>query len=215
MACRSARFDSGCAGTLLNRPVQQRLKLPMPAPSIPREEVVRRLLGCFQKHGYDGASLAELSKATGLGKSSLYHYFPGGKQDMALAVLDEIDRWMSAHALGRLKGPGAPRQRLSRMVAALDGFYDSGRCACVLGNLTVGDSRRLFQRRLRAAFAAWIDALRDLAVEAGHPPAQARLWAQDLVLGIEGALVLARGLDDPAPFRHVLRRCMRTLVAHS
>jgi len=185
----------------------------MPAPSIPREEVVRRLLGCFQAHGYDGASLAELSKATGLGKSSLYHYFPGGKEDMARAVLDEIDRWMSVHALGPLKGPGSPRQRLARMVAALDGFYAGGRCACVLGNLVVGDSRRLFQKRLRAAFAAWIDALAELAVEAGQSKAHARVWAQDFVLGIEGALVLARGLDDPVPFRRVMRRCLRTLVA--
>ena len=36
---------------------------------------------------------------------------------------DEIDRWMSAHALGPLKGPGSPRQRLARMIAALDGCW--------------------------------------------------------------------------------------------
>jgi hypothetical protein len=28
-----------------------------------------------------------------LGKGSLYHFFPGGKEDMAKAVLDEVAVW--------------------------------------------------------------------------------------------------------------------------
>lgn len=44
----------------------------MPAPLIPRDEAIDRLLEVFQRLGYDGASLAELSRGTGLGKSSLY-----------------------------------------------------------------------------------------------------------------------------------------------
>ncbi len=55
----------------------------MPAPLLPREEVLDRLAAAFRRDGYDGASIARLSAATGLGKASLYHYFPGGKQDMA------------------------------------------------------------------------------------------------------------------------------------
>jgi TetR/AcrR family transcriptional regulator, lmrAB and yxaGH operons repressor len=48
----------------------------MPALLISRDEVIDRLLAVFQRSGYDGASLAELSHGTGLGKSRLYHYFP-------------------------------------------------------------------------------------------------------------------------------------------
>lgn len=184
----------------------------MPAPLVPRDEVVRRLLAVFRSHGFDGASLAELSRASGLGKSSLYHYFPGGKEDMAHAVLEEAGRWMAEHVLAPLVAPGPPARRLSRMAAALDDLYDCGRAACLLGNMLVGDSRRLFQRPLKAAFAAWVAALAALARDAGMPAARARLWAEETVLSIEGALVLARGLDDPAPFRRVLRRLPLTLA---
>ena len=55
----------------------------MPAPLLSKEEVLARLMATFRSDGYDGASLAELSQRTGLGKSSLYHYFPGGKAEMA------------------------------------------------------------------------------------------------------------------------------------
>ena len=85
----------------------------MPAPLISRNEVVDRLLAVFQRLGYDGASLAELSHATGLGKSSLYHYFPNGKEEMALAVLRNVHCWIEQNArvgvgvaIGELLGSG-------------------------------------------------------------------------------------------------------------
>ena len=51
----------------------------MPALRHTREAVVERLMAVIRREGYDGASLAQLSKATGLGKGSLYHHFPSGK----------------------------------------------------------------------------------------------------------------------------------------
>jgi TetR/AcrR family transcriptional repressor of lmrAB and yxaGH operons len=185
----------------------------MPAPLLPREEVVMRLLAVFQAHGYDGASLAELSTATGLGKSSLYHYFPGGKADMARAVIARVNRWLVETAIRPLRGPGTPARRLARMLDALDAFYAGGRKCCVLGNLVMGGARRLVQAELRAAFELWIRALADLAVEAGVPRARARERAEDAVVAIEGALIVAGGRDNPAPFRRALRRIPGLLLA--
>ena len=54
----------------------------MPARLHTREAIVQRLLGVIRREGYDGASLAQLSTATGLGKGSLYHHFPDGKDDL-------------------------------------------------------------------------------------------------------------------------------------
>ena len=104
----------------------------MPAALLPRDEVVARILTVFRDFGFDGASLAELSKATGLGRSSLYHYFPGGKDEMAVAVLERIDTWMRERALAALTGAGTPQARLRKMLDLLDEFYVGGRNACVL-----------------------------------------------------------------------------------
>lgn len=185
----------------------------MPAALLPREEVVDRLMAVFRTYGYDGASLAELSKATGLGRSSLYHYFPGGKEDMARGVLDRIDAWLADTALAPLRGKGTPRKRLEAMLAALDAFYVGGSERCLLGNLVLGGSRARFQARLQGTFSTWIDALAALAVETGVSRKAARERAEDAVLQIQGALILAGGLDDPAPFRRVLRRIPDLLLA--
>jgi AcrR family transcriptional regulator len=185
----------------------------MPAALLPRDEVVARIQDVFRDRGFDGASLAEISQATGLGKGSLYHYFPGGKDEMATAVLERIDTWMNARALAALRRTGTPKTRLRAMLHVLDEFYVGGRNACVLGNLVVGGSREKFQDYLASAFAGWITALRDLAVESGVRGAEAQQRAEDAVVRIEGALIVAGGLNDPAPFKRALRHIERDLLA--
>ena len=46
-------------------------------------EIIESLVKTFRSNGYEGTSLAELAKSTGLKKASLYHRFPDGKQEMA------------------------------------------------------------------------------------------------------------------------------------
>jgi hypothetical protein len=83
----------------------------------------------------------------------------------------------------------------------------------VLGNLVIGGSREKFQDFLASAFEGWIRALRDVAVEAGVRSPEARLRAEDAVVRIEGALIVAGGLGDPSPFKRALRNIERDLFA--
>jgi AcrR family transcriptional regulator len=186
----------------------------VPTASISRDEVVARIQAVFRDYGFDGASLREISNATGLGKGSLYHYFPGGKDDMAVAVLERVDGWMRERVLEPLRGTGTPQARLRTVVRALDELYDGGRNACVLGSLVVGAGGTRLQKPLGNAFAGWIDALRLLAIEAGVKPSEARRRAEDAVVRIEGSLVVAAALADGAPFKRALRAIERELLSH-
>lgn len=176
----------------------------MPAALALREEVVDRLLTVFRRSGYDGASLADLSAATGLGRSSLYHYFPGGKEDMARAVLDRVDGWLDEKAIAPLQGEGSGPERLARMTASLDEFYNGGRERCILGAFVVGQSGALFSPRLSATFERWIGALASLAREHGIPAGKARARAEKAVLQIQGAVILSAALGDQKPFKRTL-----------
>ena len=50
-------------------------------------------------------------------------------------------------------------------------------------------------------FSAFIDALSTVALEAGVAPKTARHRAERVVMLLQGALVLSRGLGDVGPFR--------------
>jgi AcrR family transcriptional regulator len=184
----------------------------MPRRSLSREEVIDQLMDVFRRLGYDGASLAEFSKATGLGKSSLYHYFPGGKEEMGRAVLERSRKWLEEVSKIGLDGAGTPKERLRRMIHEISQFYAGGRKLCVLGNMTLSGGRALFQRELHDMFRLWIDGLAELITETGIPARQARTRAEDAVAEIQGALIVSAGLDQPGPFQRLLRRLPEELL---
>ena len=60
----------------------------MASPKVHDEKLIERLTSVFRIYGYEGASLSRIAEATGLQRASLYHRFPGGKEEMAEAVLN-------------------------------------------------------------------------------------------------------------------------------
>jgi AcrR family transcriptional regulator len=185
----------------------------MPAPIISKEEVLDRLTVAFRRHGYDGASIARLSEATGLGKASLYHYFPGGKTEMAAAVLGHLGEQFEALILAPLRSSAAPEERLNRMILGLSEFYDRGRQACVLDLFAIGGLRESLGPALAGAIEGWTDILAGVLEDAGVPAERARERAEDAVIAVEGALVVSRARDAVDPFQRTLAELPQRLLA--
>lgn len=185
----------------------------MPAALLSRDEVVDRLMLVIRRRGYDGASLTELSRATGLGKSSLYHYFPQGKDDMVREVLGRLERQLRESLFAPLSGSGSPLRRLRAMVDTLDAFYRGGREACVLANLVLGGTRQRFHSQLGRIFGEWVAAIAGALADAGLSRALARTRAEGAVMRIQGALVLAGALGDPVVFGRAIRQLPAELLA--
>ncbi|GGP20155.1 TetR/AcrR family transcriptional regulator [Silvimonas iriomotensis] len=169
-----------------------------------REEVVDTLMQVFRDHGYDGASLSILSEATGLGRSSLYHYFPNGKADMGAAVLVRASEFVRQNMLAPLQEEGDPQARIARFASALDTFYSGGKSACLTNVFAVGEAGELFGQRLGERLQLLIDALAGVACDGGLTEAEAQRRAEDVVISVHGALVVSHALDDTATFRRIV-----------
>jgi AcrR family transcriptional regulator len=177
-----------------------------------RADTLPALGEVFREHGFEGASLSVIGERTGLGKGSLYHFFPGGKEEMAGAVLAEIDAWFEANIFAPLREDAGAARAIGRMFKAVDAYFRSGRRVCLVGALALTDSRDLFARRIRGYFADWTEALADALIRAGHGRRRAHALAEETVAAIQGALVLARAMHDPALFQRALARTKRRLV---
>jgi AcrR family transcriptional regulator len=186
----------------------------MPAALMPREELLDKLMALFREHGYDGTSMADISAATGLGKSSIYHHFPGGKQEMASAVLEHLAAGLDP-VLRALGDDRAPASKLDGLLKALDALYDGGRAACLLERLSASIDRTRLARPLAASFRALLGGFEGLCVEAGLDRAEARRRAEDAVVRVEGSLIVASGTDDPQVFRRALENIRATLLTRS
>ncbi|WP_322514320.1 TetR/AcrR family transcriptional regulator [Rhodopseudomonas palustris] len=172
------------------------------------------LLGeVFRAHGYEGASLALISQATGLGKGSLYHFFPGGKKQMAEEVLAEIDGWFETHIFAPLRDTDDPRAAIAAMLAGVDDYFRSGARVCLVGVIALGHARDDFAAPVNDYFLRWQEALATALRRHGLGAAVARRRAEDAVLTIQGALVLARARNDAKVFTRALAELKVRLLA--
>ena len=178
-----------------------------------RGEAVQVLIDVFRRCGYDGATLSMISEATGLGRASLYHHFPGGKQEMATAVLEAVGASFREMVLEPLMEAGSPEERLRRMGDGVVAFYGEGEKACLIGVFALADAGAIFRKIVAAKLNRWIDAVAAVLEEAGFNENLARERAEESAIAIQGALILARGLGDRSAFQRVVKQLPDRLLA--
>ena len=176
-----------------------------------RGRVIAQLAEVFRAHGYEGTSLSLITEATGLGKGSLYNLFPRGKEQMAEEVLTHIDGWFERHVFAPLR-EDASGEGVAKMFDAVDRYFESGGRVCLVGVFALGSARAHFGQAVRDYFRAWQLALAGALRHQGFAPSEAKQLAEDILLGIQGALVLARANDDTRVFRRAMKR-LRCTVA--
>lgn len=180
---------------------------------MPKETYIPCLLRLFRQHGYDGATLSKISEATGLGKASLYHHFPGGKDEMVQVVLNYLAHWLDQNILQALSSPGEPLSRLQQMCNSVSKVYESGQQPCLSAILLLGSARDVFHDHVKKVYRLWIDAITQVLIEAGFQQDLAQQRGEDALIAIQGALILSQGLDQPALFQRVIQqlpqRCLQ------
>ena len=181
----------------------------MAIATLSRDELIDRLLGVFRDRGFEGATVAEISRATGLGKASLYHHFPGGKHEMAEVVTREVCERLTRQAYTLLNGathPGSPGTRIGAFIKALDDYFEGGTRNCLLAMMAMGTAHGRLDELLQQQHAMWLDMLAATLAEAGSSRKQARRQAREFLVRLHGAAVLARLLNDTKPFRQTLKQ---------
>ena len=170
-----------------------------------RGDIIPALGELFREYGFEGASLKIISERTGLGKGSLYHFFPGGKEEMASAVLKNVSAWFEEKIFAPLEC-ATPEKALPCMFEAVTEYFKSGRRVCLVGAFALNESRSRFPLAINSYFLRWVQALSNCLVRGGLSQPKAHALAQEVVAGIQGAIILSRALDATEPFMNVMQR---------
>ena len=169
-----------------------------------KEKIIDRLFSVFRDHGYEGASLSVFSQATGLGKSSLYHHFPGGKEQMAEAVLGQGKTFVENAIAEVARSPEPLKIRIRKIVAAFDQLYEGGRNYCLLGRLACDGIGPDARQTVREIVTLWINAIAELARASGMSQPRARHFAEDWFTRVQGAIILHAANGDPEPYKRTM-----------
>lgn len=173
-----------------------------------RDELVVALAEVFRRYGYEGASIGLIARETGAGRSSLYHFFPGGKDEMADAVLAHISQWFEDNVFTPLRDL-PPARALPAMLDRVDGYFQSGQRICLIGAFALDEVRDRFAVRIQEFFRQWAGALQSCFASSGMVPQEAEQAAFDILAAIQGAIVVARAMPDDRVFYNTAASALR------
>jgi len=178
-----------------------------------RHDVIPTIGEIFREYGFSGTSLSEITQRTGLGKGSLYHFFPNGKKEMAEVVLDDVANWFEDNVFIPLRESKNPQHGIKTMFTAVEDYFYSGERICLVGAFSLDYTRDLFAAKVNSYFTSWNKALTSALKRDGFDPKEAKYAAEEVVASIQGALVLARSQDNPKVFTRILKRLQKRIAA--
>lgn len=178
-----------------------------------RADVVRALAGVFRKRGFEGASLSVIQREAGVGRGSLYHFFPEGKTDMARAVLEQVGEWFEERVFVPLRTATDATTAVEAMSKEVSEYFISRERVCLFAAMALGEDQGIFTGVIRSYFTDWVDALTAALRSGGLPPQESADRALDAVAAIQGGLILARAYDDDETLLGIVARTEQHLLA--
>lgn len=182
-----------------------------------RDRFLTAATGLFRRQGYSGTGLKQIVAESRAPLGSLYHFFPGGKQDLAVQAISQtaeryqqlLDRVFSESAdIGQ-----AAVKWFNWAARALEetDFADG----CPIGTLAceIASSNEALREASHVVFDSWESRVAAQLIDAGVSAARARRLATFAVASLEGAIMLGRVQRSTRPLRDTGRVVVETLRA--
>ena len=186
----------------------------VPRPDRHRADLVAATGQLLRRRGYSGTSVSDFLDAAGAANGSLYHHFPGGKEELASAAIEAAAEQVEAALLSAFDATddvviGAQRS-IDGMIAAFEADPRDGCPVAPTAFDAAGISEPL-RIAAAAAFARWLGVF-EHALARTRDPDTAAAQARVLLSAIEGALLLDRTSQGTANLQ-ALRDAIPMLLA--
>jgi AcrR family transcriptional regulator len=173
-----------------------------------RQRIVEHAAALFNTRGVAGASMADISEATGLEKGGVYNHF-ATKEELAIAAFE----YAAGVVMGRIDAALASQETaLGKLRAVLDLYRGSmpaffaGGCPIMNTAIEADDTNPEMRKRARESFDRWMRSVEEV-VRAGiasgelRATVDARAVANVALSSIEGAVMLSTLYKSRGPLR--------------
>lgn len=182
-----------------------------------RQRMVAGAADMISRRGLNATSVRELAKHASVPLGSTYHYFPGGKYDLATEAVRWADH-LTVNALTKelAAGPEAGLQAFLSMwrKIVVDSDFHAGCPVLAVAIEDIPDDEHAAPRDAAAvAFLRWTSLLADSLRAAGAASADAEQIATLIVTAVEGTVAVCRAQRNITPLDHVAAQLSRTIRA--
>jgi TetR/AcrR family transcriptional regulator, lmrAB and yxaGH operons repressor len=177
-----------------------------------RARMVEAAVRLLATRGLEGTSFAEVLELSGAPRGSIYHHFPGGKDELVTeAVALARERAMAYLEEQAGKPPREIAAAFLDLWRSVLTRSDLGAGCAVLAVTVATDDEDLLARTAEV-FRGWRSRLAALLAEAGLPADLAARYAATLIASSEGAVVMARAEQSMEPFDLVAEQLLGELT---
>jgi AcrR family transcriptional regulator len=180
-----------------------------------RDRLVMGAADMISRRGLNATSVRELAKHARAPLGSTYHYFPGGKQQVATEAVQFAGEWTERALVGELRsGPVAGLRaflKLWRDVVVRSDF----RAGCPVLAVSVEEPHDDETAPLEAAakvFAHWESLLARSLREHGAGRKEAEQIATLIVAAVEGTVAMCRAARSTEPLDRVAAQLERVVI---
>ena len=182
----------------------------------PRQRIERVAADILARDGYNGMGLKAVSDAAGLPYGSIYHHFPGGKEDIAVAAITARGVWITG-LIEECFADGVNRASLHAMFAFMADRLERSEWldGCAVGTPTLDGSSESVRIReaCNAAFDAMIEPIAAALRRQGLRRSAAHDLATTIMATYEGAMLLSRAQHSRAPMKIAADSMIRLVAA--
>lgn len=168
-----------------------------------RDKMIAGAARLLAQRGLQATSFSTVLAETNAPRGSIYHHFPGGKEELVAAAIAATQQ----HALSLIdRDTGAPAVEVTQsFLAAWRALltYTDFETGCALVAVTVAGEGDALRQRTAEAFRAWQDKLARALQAGGLSADDAQSTATLLLAASEGAVVICRAEQDIRPFELV------------
>jgi TetR/AcrR family transcriptional regulator, lmrAB and yxaGH operons repressor len=165
-----------------------------------KHRMIERTAVLLAKKGLQGTSFSEVLEASGAPRGSLYHHFPGGKDELVLAALSKAGDYVM-DTINRLEGKSAAEVARTFIGLWRTQLVKSDfRVGCAGVAITVAADSPVLLESVAEVFRNWRHRLSALLADGGVPADRALAMSAALIAACEGAVVLSRAERSIKPF---------------
>ncbi len=183
-----------------------------------RARIVTATNELFRIHGYHGTSVSQISQVAGATTGSIYHFFPGGKDELTVVVIEETAAaYRQLFELIADAADDVPSAFVDFFHGAAEVLVDNDYIdPCPIGTIAreVASTNDPLRTAAGAAFDSWVGAATEFLIASGLAVGEARELALVFVATVEGSFVVSRTLRSPEPL-HAAAATFGSVVAQA
>jgi TetR/AcrR family transcriptional repressor of nem operon len=184
----------------------------MPKQKVDEQFIITQSLKLFREKSYHTTSMADIARACGLLKGSLYHYFDS-KEDLMKRVIRQVHNYFREEVFSvAYDNDMDAASRMKELIKRSENVFIHRETGAVLGNVGVETAlvEPEFAEIIRQFFKDFFDAIKNIYL-AKYPEEIASELAERSVAEVEGAISLSRIFNDKSYLKNTHKRILHRI----